>query len=141
MTAAASTHSTGRYLRQGGAGAAAPDRRAGGRRPPARRGRRGAAGQRGRPPVRVDPGGAGGADRVGERDLPGPAPLPGSARGPRRRPPTGCGRLPDGLPEQVLTALIPKWIDLLAGGGYQLSEAAADTLPVCHSRVATVRPR
>jgi hypothetical protein len=45
-------------------------------------------------------------------------------------PTTGCGHLSDGLPEQVLTALTPKWIDLLDGGGYQLSDAAADTLPV-----------
>jgi hypothetical protein len=45
-------------------------------------------------------------------------------------PTTGCGHLPDGLPEQVLAALTPKWIVLLDGGGYQLSDAAADTLPV-----------
>lgn len=45
-------------------------------------------------------------------------------------PTTGRGHLPDSLPEQVLTALTPKWIELLDGGGYQLSDAAADTLPV-----------
>ena len=45
-------------------------------------------------------------------------------------PTTGCGHLSDGLPEQVLTALTPKWIDLLDGGGYQLAEAAGDALPV-----------
>jgi hypothetical protein len=45
-------------------------------------------------------------------------------------PTTGCGHLSDGLPEQVLTALTPKWIVLLDDGGYQLAEAAGDTLPV-----------
>ncbi|WP_055410399.1 hypothetical protein [Frankia sp. ACN1ag] len=45
-------------------------------------------------------------------------------------PTTGRGHLPDDLPEQVLAALTPKWIVLLDGGGYQLTDAAADTLPV-----------
>ncbi|CAJ59144.1 MULTISPECIES: hypothetical protein [Frankia] len=44
-------------------------------------------------------------------------------------PTTGTGQLPD-LDEQTLTTLTPTWISLLDDGSYQLTEAAADHLPI-----------
>jgi hypothetical protein len=52
-------------------------------------------------------------------------------------PTTGVGVLPD-LAEQVLADLSPKWITLLDGGGYQLSDLAADCLPVIHQPASAV---